>query len=450
MATLNVSNRRGTILVSSINNRYFSDVTGRAVFLSGFHTWGNVQNGDTTYPPAEFDWDAYLDALVSYGCNWTKLWAHETGRGWADTNNYWWYPPRYVRTGPGNDADGRLKFDLTKINPEYLERLYRRASEAAKRGIYVCIQLFQGWQIENKGYAGSPFTYHPYASANNINSIDGDQNDDGQGTETHLDTVANVVLTYQEALLTAIVTKLNHLDNIIYEVSNEDSGSTDNTAWQDHVIDYVHTLETGLPKQHIVGMTWQFQGGNNNNMATTSADWIGYGSNDGSTLTNPPTPSAICNTFDSDHNGGLIYVWEWVWYAFCRGNAGCWYMDEWDGKAYGVDRRADSACILIRTQLGYLLTLTNLIKDLQGMSSQPALCGTGYCLAKDHATRAEYVCFQDGTGNFTLNLATATGTLQIRWLRCSDGSISTDTVSGGASRSLTPPWAGDVVAYVYH
>lgn len=449
MANLTISNRRGPLSVSAINNRYFTDVTGKAVFLSGFHTWATVQDGGTSDPPSVFDWDAYLAALVSYGCNFTKLWAMETTRGWSDGNGYWFTPPRYKRTGPGTDADGKTKMDLTKINDAYIDRLYRRASAAAKYGIYVCVQLFQGWQIEGKGFGGSPFTYHPYASANNINSVSGDQNSNGDGTETHITGVTNTVLSYQESMVTEIVTRLNHLDNVIYEISNEDTASAGNTAWQDYMIDYIHTLEASLPKRHPVGMTWQYPSGANANLTGTSADWVSYGANDSSTITNPPTPSGVCNMFDTDHNGGLIYSWEWVWYSFCRGSGGAWFMDEWDGN-YGTDKRNDATNILIRNQLGYIRTLTGLLSDLLGMSSQAALCSTGWCLAKNHATRAEYVCFQDGTGAFTLNLSTATGTLNIRWLRCSDGTVSTDTVSGGATRTLTPPWSGDVVAYVYH
>lgn len=364
----------------------------------------------------------------------------------------WFYPPYYERTGPGNAEDGGLKFDLTQINETWLDRIERRTADCARRGIYVCIQFLDGWNIETKGWAGDPFRYHWYNSLNNINSVDGDVDNDGEGTETHHLT-GNPALTYQKDLIEAVIDRVNHFDNVFYEISNEDTGSTGDNDWHDELIDHIHTYESSKPKQHLVLMTWQYPSGDNAYLDASNADAICYGANDSGPLADPQAPnSSTCNFFDTDHNGGLVYSFEWIWRSLCRGNAGVWYMDEWDGASYlQVDRRNDSNCVLIRENLGYALTLINLTNDLFGMTSQDSLSSTGWCLAKNHATAAEYIAYQDGTGNFTLNLTTATGTLNIRWLRCSDGTVTTgSTVSGGAIRTLTPPWAGDVVAYVYH
>ena len=429
-----------------------TDGSGNPIYLVGFHTWASVQDGGPTDPPAAFDWDEYLQACVDYGCNFVKLWSCETSRGWSDITDIWFTPPYYERTGPGLDNDGKAKFDLTQVNEEWLSRIERRTADCARRGIYVCIQFFDGWNIENKGWSGDPWHYHWYESANNINSIDGDQDNDGQGTETHYNNGSNVVIDYQEALIEAVIDRVNRFDNVFYEISNEDTGGTQDNSWHNRLIDHIHTYEAGLPKQHLVMMTWQYPSGDNAYLDASNADAICYGANDSGPLASPPTPgSSTCNVFDTDHNGGLIYSYEWIWRSLCRGNGGAWYMDEWDGASYlQVDRRNDSNCVLIRENLGYALTLVNLLSDMFGMTSQGSLCSTGWCLAKNHATAGEYICFQDGSGNFTLNLTTATGTLNIRWLRCSNGSTDTGTVSGGATRTLTPPWVGVVVAYVYH
>lgn len=453
MADLAISNQRGPLRVSAENGRYLVDHSGRPVFLSGFHTWASVQDGGPTDPPAAFDWDAYLAACVSAGCNFVKLWSCETARSWSDVEDIWFFPCYYERTGPGNAADGGLKFDLTQVNRTWLQRLYDRAVDCQQRGIYVCVQFFDGWNIETKGWAGDPFAYHWYNSANNINSIDGDQDNDGEGTETHYNNASNVVIDYQEALIEAVIDKLNDLDNIFWEISNEDTGSAQDNSWHNRLIDHIHTYEASKPKQHPVMFSWQYPSGDNANLDASNAEIFSYGANDAAPITSPQTPnSSQCNMFDTDHNGGLVYSFEWIWRCLCRGNGGAWYMDEWDGVSYlGVDRRNDASCILIRNNLGYALTLVELLKNMLLMTSQAALCTTGWCLARNHATQAEYICFQDGTGAFDLNLSTATGTLNIRWLRCSNGTIDTgSTVSGGATRTLTPPWAGAVVAYVYH
>ncbi|GIK42454.1 MAG: hypothetical protein BroJett011_62870 [Chloroflexota bacterium] len=439
------------MVVSDLNSRYFENGFGQPVILTGFHTWYNIQDGGPTDPPGAFDWDEYLSALVSYGCNFTKLWASmETAQLWADpfggvANPQYFSPPRYERTGPGNAADGGLKFDLDQINQDFLDRLYDRVAACAANGIYVTIQLFQGWQIEDKGGSDQPFDYHPYNAANNINSIDGDQDNDGDGTETHRSGAGNVTLSYQEDLVEEIVTLLNGFDNIIWEISNEDTGHADNTTWQEAMISHIASVEAGLSKQHPIGRTVSYPNGSNAALDASAAAWVSYSNRD-------EVDGTKVSMSDTDHIEGITSDHEWVWISLCNGHGGLWYMDEWANEVYGTgDRRNDATYQTIRANLGYARELVDLLDDLAGMTPQAALCTTGYCLAKDHATQAEYICFQSGSGAFDLDLSTATGTLNIRWLRCSDGTIDTgSTASGGDVRTLTPPWAGAVVAYVFH
>lgn len=435
------------LVVSQTNPRYF-EVGGNPIYLAGFHTWHNVQDGGPDNPPSAFDFDEYINALVSYGCNFTKVWASmETAQLWADPlglvqNPQYFRPERYERTGPGNAADGGLKFDLTQINQDFLDRLYDRVGRLDIAGIYCVVQLFQGWQIEDKGGTDQPFDYHPYNSANNINSIDGDQNNDGDGTETHTD-ANNVVLSYQEDFVEAVVTLLNNYDNVIWEISNEDTGSQNNTDWQEYMINFIETLEASLPKQHLIGRTVCYPSGSNSDLDASGASWVSYNHRN-------VVDGTKVSLSDTDHIEGNTSEFKWAWISFCNGHGASVYMDEWDGVTYGTDRRSNPTYQLIRSNLGYILSLFSLLNNPLLMTPQASLCSTGYCLARNHATAGEYVCFQDNTGSFTLNLTTATGTLNIHWVRCSDGTTSTDTVSGGAIRTLTPPWSGVVVAYVYH
>jgi hypothetical protein len=124
-------------------------------------------------------------------------------------------------------------------------------------------------------------------------------------------------------------------------------------------------------------------------------------------------------------------------------------MDDWDGVAYGSDTRNNATYILIRANLGYALAFAQAM-PLLDCTPQAALSSSGYCLAKDHASAAHYLCFYDGSSTFTLDLTTAEGALNVTWLRCSTGETDTGTVSGGAERTLTPPWTGAVVAYARH
>jgi len=434
--------------VSTTNARYFADSSGKPVYLSGFHTWANVQDGDVTYPPATFGWSAYLSALLSYGCNFTELWCHEMIRGWSDTDDVYFLPDRYERTGPGTANDGQDKYDVTKINQDYLDRLRSRAVDCFNNGIYACVMLFDGWCTESKGWAGNPFTYHPYELANNINSLDGDTNNDTEGYEVQYHT-GNNALTYEENLVAAILDTLGDLPNVFYNVANESTGSAENTAWQEHMMDYIRTYQTanGLLTQ-LVGFTKQYPNASSATIKSSSAD---FGAYDTDYAGAPYDGDGPVSVYDTDHTFGLTDTYAWIWESLCDGHGGAWYMDEWDGVCYGADTRNDATYILIRDNLGYALTLFNLLNNPLLMTPQPSLSSSGFCLARDHATAGEYVCYYDGSSTFTLDLTNATGTLNIRWLRTSDGTVQDSaTVSGGDVRTLTPPWTGKVVAYVRH
>jgi hypothetical protein len=59
---------------------------------------------------------------------------------------------------------------------------------------------------------------------------------------------------------------------LLYEIANE-AGSY-STKWQYHMIDFIRQYEAGKPKQHPVGMTYQYAGGSDSTLFGSSADWI--------------------------------------------------------------------------------------------------------------------------------------------------------------------------------
>src|SRR5258708_36686318 len=50
----------GPLRVYPRNPRYFMDGSGRPIFLTGAHTWANLQDTGTA-PIPTFNWQAYLD-----------------------------------------------------------------------------------------------------------------------------------------------------------------------------------------------------------------------------------------------------------------------------------------------------------------------------------------------------------------------------------------------------
>src|SRR6185369_7209285 len=68
---------KGPLTVLSGNPRWLGDGTGNAVFLSGSHTWNNLQDWGTNASPRAFDFASYVSMLTAHGHNFTILWRTE-------------------------------------------------------------------------------------------------------------------------------------------------------------------------------------------------------------------------------------------------------------------------------------------------------------------------------------------------------------------------------------
>ena len=275
----------GPLRVDPDNSRYFTDDMGRAIYLTGAHTWRTVQDAGTSFPPAEFDFSQFLDLVGKQDHNFIRLWIFESP-AWVrpDSASWWLDPLPFQRTGPGTAADGRPKFDVTKFNQAFFDRLRSRVVAAGDRGMYVGVMLFQGFSVARKSRSrrDTPWAYHPFHRANNVNGINGDLNGDGEGYETHEMRVPEIT-RIQEAFVRKVIDTVNDLDNVIFEIGNECHGGS--TAWQYHMIDVIHRYEQTKPKQHSVWMTFQWDGmdgpGTNQDLFASAAEAISPGSTSG-------------------------------------------------------------------------------------------------------------------------------------------------------------------------
>ncbi|MGC8834180.1 MAG: hypothetical protein ACP5R4_09000, partial [Armatimonadota bacterium] len=156
----------GPLRVHPTNPRYFADRRGRIVYLTGSHTWNNLQDMGPTDPPKPFDFNAYLDFLQQHNHNFIRLWRWEEPKWRYEHGSLCFCEPHpWPRTGPGIARDGKPKFDLTKFNQSYFTRLRERCSSAAKRGIYVSVMLFEGHCVQ---FAAEGREFHPFHPDNNI------------------------------------------------------------------------------------------------------------------------------------------------------------------------------------------------------------------------------------------------------------------------------------------
>src|SRR5262249_41618704 len=159
--------------------------------------------------------------------------------------------------------DGGLKFDLTRFNQAYFDQLRSRVLEAAQRGIYVSVMLFEGFNTQKK--LGR---VDPLQQLNNINGINGDPNRDGSNEELFSLTHPSL-LALEEAFLRKVVDTLNDLDNVLYEVNG--NGLPESVSWQYHMIDYIKGYQKKPANQRPVGIS-DFYAGATADVFNSSAD----------------------------------------------------------------------------------------------------------------------------------------------------------------------------------
>jgi len=358
----------GPLVVSKANPRYFTIAAdhsgaGRAVYLTGSHIWNNLQDGmgpGSACPPTPepFDYGAYLAFLKEHGHNFVRLWRWEQFQSEAAGGGYHlcMAPQPWARTGPGTAKDGKPKFDLSKFDQTFFDRLRGRVLAAGAQGIYVDVMLFDGWAL-HLSPAPDNVEGHPFHAGNNLNGIGISSIVDYQ--ELPLDPKVQAI---EEAYIRKVVDAVHDLPNVLYEVANESSGGGtvdqnfakmlglgdaapnwgNSTDWQYWVIDVVkrYEREEGYIS-HPIGMTMQFpvsdQTKVNDPLFASRADWISPGYDD-SIFTGgrfPMAPGAPPSRWydnppaadgkkviitDTDHYAPGKGDALWAWKSFMRGH----------------------------------------------------------------------------------------------------------------------------------
>jgi len=432
---------KGPLRVHKDNPRYFTDGTGRAVYLTGSHTWANLVDIGPSDPPPKFDFPACLDWMQRLNHNFIRMWTWELVSWNTKANRenqlHTAAPQPWARTGPGKALDGKPKFDLKEFNSAYFARLRARVSLARDRGIYVSIMLFEGWGMQ---FSAGAWQGHPFHPKNNINGVDGDQNKDGKGLEIH--TLSNkAVTTLQEAYVRKLIDTVNGLDNVLYEISNENHPPS--TEWQYHIIRYIKKYEKNKPKQHPVGMTFQYRGGKNETLFKSPADWISP-NGEGGYRDNPPAADGrkvVLN--DTDHLWGIGGNQAWVWKSFLRGHNPL-FMDPYDGVVLG--NKSDPRWDPIRRSLGYTRRYAEKM-DLAATRPRNDLASTKYCLANPGK---EYLVYNPSADDAAVTVNLKAGEYNYEWLNPDSGKTeSTGTIKAkGGKQTFNAPFKGDAVLYL--
>ena len=423
---------KGPLVVHPDNTRYFmvkDDPEKKAIYLTGSHYWYNLQDRflNDTDPNDYLTWPEYLEFLEKHKHNFVRGWHCENAAGKVSGySELWtWDPMPFARTGEGKALDGKPKFDLTRYNQQYFDRIRSRAVELGNRGIYISIMLFQGWSVDVKKegtkYDNDPWIGHPFNKDNNINGIDGDLNNDGEGLEIH-QLVIPEVTGLQEAYVKKMIDTLNDLDNIMWEISNESHAGSG--PWQYHMANFIKDYEKTKPKHHLVGIT----GYNLENkvLFESPADWIspnkispthpeGY-------RHDPPDPKGEKIILsDTDHLWGIGGNSSWVWRTFTRGLHPI-FMDPLYVSGDEIKREMkvrDPAFPGLRKAMGHTLMYANKV-NLVEMKPRNDLSSSTFCLANPGE---EYIIYQPREKAFTVKVTP--GRYYYEWFDPQKGKILT-------------------------
>lgn len=437
----------GPLRISAENPRYFADPKGAIVYVTGMHTWSNLQDQGAKEPPPKFDFDHYLNELQRYNHNFIRLWAWEQARWapWSDgkaPNPRDWFvePNPYARPGPGLALDGKPKFDLERFNDAYFERLRDRVKKAGERGIYVSIMLFQGWSSAKGWLGGKPWDGHPYNPSNNLQRFNGNP---AGNSGPNLD--LKPVRDYQAKYIRKVIDTVNDLDNVLFEVTNEGG----NKDWDWWVVNTVHQFEKERPRQHLVGLT-AHGSENNNDILASPADWFSPGSSDWPDLNSDPREAdgKKVSLVDTDHVWGVGGNPPWVWKVFLRGH-NLLFMDPYDdpewapilaGQGVGVTEPEG-----VRKAMGNALTLSKRIK-LALLKPDREIASTGFCLANPGV---QYLIYQPVAGqSFTVDFSA--GSYRYEWINPATGATEKkgNITASGVRHQFSAPWKRDALLLV--
>ena len=231
------------------NQHYFLFRGKPAVLIGSTEHYGAVMNLD-------FDYVKYLDEISDKGLNITRtfsgIYVEPQGAFGIAKNTLAPGEGRFIcpwaRSDEPGYPGGGNKFDLTKWDEAYFERLKDFISEAGKRNIVVELDLFSNF-YDTLQWKLSPLYYK-----NNINNVEAISDQKEVLSLRHPD-----LLKKQEEIVEKILAECNEFDNLYYEVCNEpyfgDLQALD--EWEEHMTNIIADTEKQLPLKHLISQNIQ-------------------------------------------------------------------------------------------------------------------------------------------------------------------------------------------------
>ncbi len=224
------------------NPHYFLFRGQPTILITSAEHYGAVLNTD-------FDYVKYLDELAAHGLNNTRTFTgtYVEPQGAFNIAKNTLAPVEgkllapWARSAEPGYALGGNKFDLTKWDDAYFNRLKDFVAQASKRGVVVELNLFCPFYDEMQ------WKLSPFKATNNVNGLGKVARTDVYTLDKH-----GGLLAIHEAMTIKMVEELNEFDNLYYEICNEPYFGGVTIAWQHHIAEVIIATEKNLPCKHLI------------------------------------------------------------------------------------------------------------------------------------------------------------------------------------------------------
>ena len=230
------------ISIHPANPHYFLWRDKPTVLIGSGEHYGALLNLD-------FDYRTYFDTLAAEGMMLTRLFSgsyvEPQGAFNIARNTLAPAPERFIspwaRSTQAGYRNGGNRFDLDRWDSSYFERLKALVAYAQAKDVVVEFTLFCP-MYEDKQWDLSPMN-----AVNNVNGV----GNVGRLEVFTLDRSGGL-LAIQEVLTRKLVTELNPMDNVIFEIMNEPYTRAVSLDWQRRMAEVIVDTERGLPKKHLI------------------------------------------------------------------------------------------------------------------------------------------------------------------------------------------------------
>jgi len=246
------------------NPNYFLFKGKPTVLITSGEHYGAVMNTD-------FNYQKYLQTLQNDGLNYTRVFMgpySEIGDHTFGISNNTMNPKPESWLTPWVKDKTSNKYDLSKWNISFFDRLKAFMTAASEKGIVVEVTLFTSY------YSNHQWSLSPFNPKNNVQGFD-------SISYKQVNTINNgQLMDIQEKYVRKIVQELNGFGNVFFEIQNEpwsdnpifvekivetdtlshaakwqrivETARSESLEWQKYIAQIIFSKEKDLPNKHLI------------------------------------------------------------------------------------------------------------------------------------------------------------------------------------------------------